>query len=118
MRIMTKRQLKEEIGQLREDMAAEFVKRDVKLDGLYERLEVLEMAVGQLLKGTPEADLFSGLEPAKKGRYEGLISVVSLSKRVGKRYAEITALARAKGLYLVTRKGHHYVRESDEIYYR
>lgn len=194
---MTKRELKQEIDQLRNDMAVEFVKRDDDivttrteiilarnasanaLAKLAKRVDWLEEVVGFLncfqyglmqacgvtdsqreiagriakerheamKKGDwdkiigqtkekyeapkvekiettkPEADLFSSIErrrraPETKDRYEGLISVDRMMRRTGKTYKEITEMAKARGLYIVKKKGHNFVRITDEIYYK
>lgn len=194
-KIMTKRELKQEIDQLRNDMAAEFVKRDddivkartegilahnalaADLAKLAKRVDWLEEVVGflncfqyglmqacgvtesqreiagriakerydALKKGDwdilivqtkekyeapkvekiakPEDDLFSSIgrrrrAPETKDRYEGLISVDRMMRRTGKTYKEITEMAKARGLYIVKKKGHNFVRITDEIYYK
>lgn len=198
-KIMTKRELKNEIDQLRNDMAAEFVKRDddivtartevIKtrnafdnaLAKLAKRVDWLEEVVGFLncfqyglmqacgvtdsqreiagriakerhdalkkgdwdkiigqtkekyeapkvekietTKPEDEADLFSSIgrrrrAPETKDRYEGLISVDRMMRRTGKTYKEITEMAKARGLYIVKKKGHNFVRITDEIYYK
>ena len=196
-KIMTKRELKNEIDQLRNDMAAEFVKRDDDivttrteiilarnasanaLAKLAKRVDWLEEVVGflncfqyglmqacgvtdsqreiagriakeryealkkgdwetilvqakgeheapkavKIAKPEDEADLFSSIErrrraPETKDRYEGLISVDRMMRRTGKTYKEITEMAKARGLYIVKKKGHNFVRITDEIYYK
>lgn len=196
-KIMTKRELKKEIDQLRNDMAAEFVKRDddivkVRTEGilarnasanalakLAKRVDWLEEVVGflncfqyglmqacgvtdsqreiagriakeryealkkgdwdtiikqtkeeyeapkavKIAKPEAEADLFSSIErrrrkPETKDRYEGLISVDRMMRWTGKTYKEITEIAKARGLYIVKKKGHNFVRITDEIYYK
>lgn len=83
-----------------------------------ERYEALKIA-----KPEDEADLFSSIErrrraPETKDRYEGLISVDRMMRRTGKTYKEITEMAKARGLYIVKKKGHNFVRITDEIYYK
>jgi len=194
-KIMTKRELKKEIDQLRNDMAAEFVKRDddivkartegilahnalaADLASLEKRLKNTEDFVGmqtdsiaavilacglregnkfmdaseqikrekeklsqiiakarakyeapkvekiEATKPEAEADLFSSIgrrrrAPETKDRYEGLISVDRMMRRTGKTYKEITEMAKARGLYIVKKKGHNFVRITDEIYYK
>ena len=74
-------------------------------------------------KPEAEADLFSSIgrrrrAPETKDRYEGLISVDRMMRRTGKTYKEITEMAKARGLYIVKKKGHNFVRITDEIYYK